>query len=147
MRALRGLQLPDPGLPALGAEGMAALEDNNDVPGPDDHLPPAALHHAAVAATEVNFAGIIVRYDNWSHSSGERRAYAMCGSPDHRDAHGNPCSKYRQCNQFPNQQAHFAWLVAWLEGGKDLPSRETHKLHIPTAAEIDVVLSRSRQRT
>ena len=31
MRAFRGLQLPDPGLPALGAEGMAALEDNNDV--------------------------------------------------------------------------------------------------------------------
>lgn len=60
---------------------------------------------------------VTVCFDNFSHSSGELRAFVQCGSAE--SPHGRRCRCYRQINKFPSIRHCTAHLVAWCLSGKD----------------------------
>eukprot|EP00959_Pyramimonas_sp_CCMP1952_P315189 6597180-Pyramimonas_sp.AAC.1 len=108
---------------AIADEGLLPIED-----APSADLPLVAVGHMAPKVHhEVIFLGTTIHYDNWSQRSGERRAYIRCRSEAHKDHNGIQCTKYSQLNQFPTVKDLAAWLLAWRDGGEDLPDRFSHR--------------------
>lgn len=143
-RALRGKGIRNV------AEGAAALEDCEDSDDPIDDVGEHAMVLATLEARKVmrrpvilqdqiTYAGIIVYLDNWTHSSGERRAFVTCHNIHHRDASGRACSTSIKMNKFGKHEDLYAWIAAWLETGYGKRDRMPHRFHIPAQVDVDRV--------
>lgn len=90
----------------------------------------------------------LVYFDNFSHSSGDQRAYTACLCKRRHPA----CFKYRQVRQFSSENAAVAWIAAWALEGLEQPdepepfSKAKHKKFIPSP-EICALLERHVKRT
>eukprot|EP00969_Alexandrium_andersonii_P066073 2914641-Alexandrium_andersonii.AAC.1 len=52
---------------------------------------------------QTRMRGEIIKFDTWSHSSGERRACIICNVLGHAASYGT-CSKYRQVSAFKSEK-------------------------------------------
>ena len=143
----------------LNSEGWPAHPDGED--GDDDpdppvgvdavlpvHPPKAYRPKVQVEATKVTTPEgqeVKVGYDNFTHQSGQLRAFVTCSAP----GHGNSCRLYRQVNTFPSKEHCCAYLVAWAvsgaslsgEGGPDgvVSAKERHRKHTPPPATVTAI--------
>lgn len=100
-----------------------AIEDGMIVPAmplPLLPLPDIVLHRDLAPAT-VRVAGVNIKFDGCSHSSGMQRGYAVCRIASHQ-----PCIKYSQVNQHEDWKTCAGWLRAWLDLGCEDDSKEDH---------------------
>lgn len=72
----------------------------------------------SITVTAPGEDSVSVRFDKFTHSSGELRAYVQCGRADH--AHGRLYRLYRQVSGFPSKRNAAAFLTAWAWQGRDL---------------------------
>ena len=62
-----------------------------------------------LGAFVISLGGKTVRFDNFSHTSGNRRGYIpCCVNKEHHE-----CYKYRFVREFPSHRHCAAWLMAW----------------------------------
>ena len=135
-----------PLFPQASLEPIADIERDTDFPDAPAPLPPATAMATTVHVPRLRHSVKMVQdtvyLDGWSHSSGQRRAYILCGSTQHAEGARNLCDKYRQLCQFDTQERCFAWLYAWKHGGNTQANRLCHRWYIPPEAEVDSVMQR-----
>ena len=121
--------------------GAAALEDES-LDGDDNvvegarALPPGVVPRmpALLELHEFQIGDVKISFDNWSHSSGKRRAYVRCRNEDHHVERW--CGRYRTIDGFSCVRECAAHLHAWLVYGEDRPTHDRHKFFFPTDAQV-----------
>ena len=123
-------------------EDQLAIENE----GLDDEAlpsaPPLAIQIRAVHMAEdavpcrvVGFRPMRACFDNWTHSSGNRRVFIHCSLHD-------ACRLYIFIKDFPSTERAISYLFAWSHAGTLFPRREQCKDHIankPQDSDIDLV--------
>ena len=87
----------------------------------------------------------VVHFDNCSHSSGKQRAYISCPLSHHK-----ACFRYTtvELHESPGHAA--AYLCSWANYARDKPvtfTKEKHKNHNPSDADVATLLSSMREDT
>jgi hypothetical protein len=146
MALSKGLEPPeiDVGMLALeGVPGLLAIEDGDDDAGdpPDELLVGVSSEHAVAsfAIPAMRFEnGITIVFDNFTHSSGLRRALCVCRDVDR---HGR-CEKYAFLHHHSNcPRLAAAWLVAWESLSTVCATHLAHLDAAPTESDVLAALS------
>jgi len=135
---------PADGVPTVAdgpEEDMLAIEDApHEAPIPSIaqaaiEITPAIMAENAVPSRVPGFRPMRVCFDNWTHSSGNRRVFIHCSLHD-------SCRLYVFLKDFPSQDRAIAYLLAWNHNATRWPDRTACKLHIagkPQSEEVDFV--------
>ena len=81
-----------------------------------------------ILSTVPGMAQVRVGFDNWSHSSGNRRAFTTCKR--HKQ-----CRKWVYIKDFPSPEHACAYLLAWQSDASLFPFEtmaQSHIAHIPS---------------
>ena len=135
-------------------DGDPEAVDNDDDPNPDDSdvdfsVLAAAQGQAKPTAVQPGMPTLaeqvrsrvpgmpeaVVYFDNWTHSSGNRRAFAQC------KCHSN-CRLYIFVHKFFSPEEAVSFLLAWIWAGPRWPERDQAGEHIaykPPPAEVQDV--------
>ena len=135
------------GQPVLDPVGMLAiedqLEDEADIANGIDIDPDlllGALPEHALPTFEIPPLRVsprcVVYYDNYTHSSGMRRAFIACNNPKH-----GRCEKYKFLCKFPSTAECSAWLIAWFKLSFTTDHHHDHLGMVPTDSSIAVELA------
>ena len=81
----------------------------------------------------------VVHFDNWTHTSGHRRAFIQCRDP----RHGN-CRRYTFLRSHASQATAVAWLFAWVQAAHQYATSKDHVAFNPADAVIERVQERQR---
>ena len=136
------------GLPINAGPMPGAIADGSDQEEVLPIVPAAALIARPVAPviamSEKTIGDIVVKFDNWSHSSGKRRAYVVCKNTDHEiiiaaedgTLKTRGCFKYRTLDGFSSIKTCCAYLHAWHTCGQGHVDQPAHILFEPSAAQV-----------
>ena len=75
---------------------------------------------------------LAVHFDNFTHQSGNRRAFVKCLHA----AHGNSCRRYTFVNQHDDETTAVAWLFAWAQDAARHATSEAHVAYNPSHAAV-----------
>jgi hypothetical protein len=121
-------------------EEHLAIEDApGNAPGIVHQIPiqqaASAMSEDAIACKVPGFRPMRVCFDNYSHASGNRRAFTYCSLHD-------ACRLYVFLKDFPTKERAVAFLMAWHHVGTNYKSRNQAKEHIgfkPGDSAVDLV--------
>jgi hypothetical protein len=119
------------------ADVILALEDGDAGVGPIAPPPPLLVPELAVrvSVTSVTDPMHVVHFDNYSHCSGNQRAFLYCAR---KEEHGR-CRQYIFVKDFASPDRAVAHLLAW--ASLDMPDRESHTREKPTDAQVDIAFA------
>ena len=125
-------------IPALGdVDAMLALEDNPETVAMAPMLRVPSVSTKRLVSRDGKHH---IYFDNFSHSSGSRRAFIKCSNTTHHTP-TYECQRYCTLHLFPSDRHACAFLIAWKVEGHTSVDRENHKLFFPTDTQREKALS------
>lgn len=127
-------------LSAGGEDEQLAIEDGEpdgavgslDAPAPSAPLAPLDADAESWDRPPIAFrGGLRIYFDNATHSSGVRRAFACCRHVDH-----GRCDKYVFLTAFPDEESAASWLAAWERLSERTNDHHEHLAMVPSDDEV-----------
>ena len=127
-----------------GEENAGQADDELAGPPPPTPVAPHRPLHGLpreeqVRCTVAGMTHLRVDFDNYSHTSGDLRAFLNCGCHD-------GCRTYQFVKNFPSQRRVVAWLFAWGSAAsrwKERTEAQQHMAHNP-ADDVVIVVERAQ---